>query len=292
MLSLTTALLILLVTTAIVALLWWLLITTEGIYLGRGAVIWLYDLYARRYDDIKVYDPVTEDQYLARPILDSISHIRAPLVLDVATGTGRLPLALLQQPDFQGRVFALDLSRRMVGVAAEKLAPYRDRVTLLHDSAETLLFPDDTFDLVTCLEALEFMDHPRAVLDELVRVLRPGGLLVITNRQGTAARLMPGHTWGHDRLARILRDEHEMPIAEVQRWQVDYRLVWGMKAGMSQVTGPIPFAEVWRCPSCGAVDAVPVEAGWRCMTCETLIPQGADGVIEAWSAKQKSPNQR
>ncbi len=35
---------------------WWLLITTEGVYLGRRVVIWLYDVYARRYDRIKQYD--------------------------------------------------------------------------------------------------------------------------------------------------------------------------------------------------------------------------------------------
>lgn len=268
------------------AVLWWLLVTTEGVYLGRGAVIGLYDLYARRYDAIKDYDPVTEHEYLARPILNAIPHIRAPLVLDVATGTGRLPLALLEQPGFQGRIIALDLSRRMLRVAAKKLAPYGDRVTLLHQTAERLPFPGDTFDLVTCLEALEFMPDPRAVLDELVRVLRPGGLLVITNRQGTAARLMPGHTWGHDELERLLREDYAMPIAEVLRWQVDYRLVWGVKPGMSLITGPRPLGEVWQCPACGTVDCVPVTAGWRCLTCETLIPQGADGVIEAWGVRK------
>ncbi len=267
------------------ALLWWLLVTTEGVYLGRGVVIGLYDLYARRYDAIKEYDPVTEHQYLARPILNAIPHIRAPLVLDVATGTGRLPLALLEQPDFQGRIIALDLSRRMLRVAAHKLAPYGDRVTLLHHSADRLPFPGDTFDLVTCLEALEFLPDPRAALDELVRVLRPGGLLVITNRQGTPARLMPGKTWSHAALGRILRGELGLEAVDVQPWQVDYRLVWALKPGSSPVTGPVPPGEVWQCPRCGAVDLVPVAGGWRCLTCEMRVPVGPDGVIEAHGAR-------
>ena len=81
---------------AIVALGWWLLIASEGVYLGRRVVIWLYDVYAGRYDDIKQYRRDIEHQFLAQPILDEFAPRTDPLVLDVATGTGRLPLALRQ----------------------------------------------------------------------------------------------------------------------------------------------------------------------------------------------------
>lgn len=285
---LTTVLILLIAALAGFALLWWLLVSTEGIYLGRGVVVWLYDLYARRYDAIKQYDPFTEDAYLARPVLAALPAGAAPLVLDVATGTGRLPLALLEQPGFQGRIIALDLSRRMLRVAAEKLAPFSPRVTLLHDSAERLPFPADTFDLVTCLEALEFTPDPRAALDELVRVLRPGGLLVITNRQGRIARTMPGHTWSHDALEQILSGELGLLEVDIQVWTVDYRLVYALKPGTSPLTGPVPLEETWLCPACGAQTMAAVPEGWRCLTCETLIPVGPDGVIEAWSARRRA----
>lgn len=261
--------------------LYWLLVITEGVYLGRRAVIWLYDFYAGRYDDIKQYDPTTETYFLAVPLLQRLAAVRAPLVLDVATGTGRLPLALLEQPVFQGRIVALDLSRKMLAIAAEKLALHGDRVALLHQRAESLPFPDDTFDAVCCLEALEFMMDPPAVLRELARVLRPGGLLVITNRQGRDARLMPGHTFAHERLERMLREEIGMAAVEVEPWQVDYRIVWAVKAGVSPATGPRPLEEIWRCPRCGAVEMVRVQRGWRCLACEARVPVGDDGVIEA-----------
>ncbi len=267
-------------------LIYWLVFLTEGIYLGRRAVIWLYDLYAGRYDGIKQYDPITESYFLAIPLLQRLVAVRAPLVLDVATGTGRLPLALLAQPVFQGRIVALDLSRKMLAVAAAKLAPHRSRVALLRRRAEALPFPDDTFDAVTCLEALEFMMDPPAVLRELARVLRPGGLLVLTNRQGRDARLMPGRTFAHDHLDRLLRDEMGMAAVEIQPWQVDYRIVWAVKAGRSPVAGPLSLGEIWQCPRCGAIDLVPVECAWRCLTCETRVPVGEDGVIEADSSEQ------
>lgn len=267
---------------------YWLVFLTEGVYLGRRAVIWLYDLYAGRYDDIKQYDPVTESYFLAIPLLQRLVAVRAPLILDVATGTARLPLALLDQPVFQGRIVALDLSRKMLAVAAAKLAPHRSRIALLHQRAETLPFPDNTFDAVTCLEALEFMMDPPVVLRELVRVLRPGGLLVLTNRQGRDAHLMPGRTFAHAHLDRLLRDEMGMAAVEIQPWQVDYRIVWAVKAGRSPVAGPLSLGEIWRCPGCGAVELIQVERGWRCLMCEARVPVGEDGVIEAESGETRN----
>lgn len=264
----------------VAALLWYLVVKTEGIYLGRRAVIWLYDVYAGRYDDIKQYDPITEDYFLARPIMQRLTHVRAPLVLDVATGTGRLPLALLEQPDFQGRIVALDLSRKMLAGAAPKLAPYGNRASLLHLPAERLPFPNGTFDLVTCLEALEFMMDPRAVLRELARVLRPGALLVLTNRQGLDAKLMPGRTFTHDTLKDLLKDLG-LTRVEIDLWQVDYRIAWAEKPGTLLPAGPLALEEIWCCPSCGAIEMIPVGGGWRCLSCEARVPVGDDGVIEA-----------
>jgi ubiquinone/menaquinone biosynthesis C-methylase UbiE len=265
---------------ALVVLFWWLINATEGVYLGRRVVIVLYDLYAQRYDRIKQFTDANESLYLARPVLDVIRHVRAPLVLDVATGTGRLPLVLLEQPVFQGRIVGIDLSRKMLAVAAGKLKDYPNRVSLLHNPAEYLPFPDDTFDLVTCLEALEFMMHPHVVLHEMVRVLRPGGLLVITNRQGRHAWLMPGKVQSHAQLVRFLSDDLGLIRVELQRWQVEYRLVLATKPGLSAQTGPRLLAEIWRCPTCGQVDMIEVAHGWRCGACDTVVPVGEDGVIE------------
>lgn len=272
---------------AVVLLLWWLLVKTEGVYLGRGAVIGLYNVYARRYDRIKRFVPKHESLYLARPILKRVPGTRAPLVLDVATGTGRVPLALLDQPEFQGRVIGLDLSRRMLTVAAEKLAAHRTRSLLMHHAAETLPFPDDTFDLVTSLEALEFLMDQRTVLREMVRVLRPGGLLVVTNRQGRDARLMPGHIIPHERFERLLRDEIGLRHVYIQPWQVDYRLVWGIKRGESLPTGPRPLEEIWRCPCCGALRMGAHGEGWRCDACGAAVPQ-VGGVIEVERCRCRS----
>jgi hypothetical protein len=75
---------------AVAGLLWYLLIETEGVYLGRRVVIWLYDVFATRYDGIKEYEPVWEMLLLTQPIMAINGNDDDPLILDIATGTGRL----------------------------------------------------------------------------------------------------------------------------------------------------------------------------------------------------------
>ena len=269
--------LVALVAVGVIAAGWWLLIATEGVYLGRRVVIWLYDLYAERYDRIKNYQSIYEHALLAQPIMEHIAPHKAPLVLDVATGTGRMPLALLRHAHFQGRVIGVDLSRRMLTQAADKLAGEGERVALLWCPAEKLPFADDTFDVVTSLESLEFMTNPAAALREMVRVLRPDGLLLISNRINT--RLMPGKTWSSEQLAAVLA-EAGIEDAEVEPWQEDYHRVWAIKGGQSLPTGARPLDEILRCPCCINHLLTRQPDGWLCEACGGRVTTGADGVIE------------
>lgn len=269
------ALVLVLVVGGAAALGWWLFVETEGVYLGRRVVVWLYDLYARRYDSIKGYNQIYEHALLAQPIMERIAPLRAPLVLDVATGTGRLPLALLSHTHFQGRIVAVDLSRAMLARAADKLAEDAHRAALVWCPAETLPFADNLFDLVTCLESLEFMANPAAVLRELVRVLRPGGLLLFSQRVNTP--WMPGKTWTREQLIGLL--SADMAEAEVEPWQADYHRVWAVKDGSALPSGPRPLGEILRCPCCSALMAEGPGC-WICSGCGGAALVGADGVIE------------
>ena len=209
-------------------LLWWLLIETEGVYLGRRVVIALYDLVAHRYDSIKQFDETADQVLVAQPILSAIELLTDPLVLDVGTGTGRVPLLLARNAHFDGHVVGLDASRRMLDVARQKVTAdgFESFITLLRHEASQLPFPDDHFDVVTCLEALEFMPQPAAVLAEMTRVLRPDGLLLTTIRIDT--RLMPDRTWSESKMRTTL-EALGMRDIEFAIWQEDYTQVWARK---------------------------------------------------------------
>jgi ubiquinone/menaquinone biosynthesis C-methylase UbiE/uncharacterized protein YbaR (Trm112 family) len=259
--------------------LYWALVITEGSYFGARFVVWLYNLSAGQYDRIKGFNNDEEDWYVGLPLLRTIQSVRRPLVLDVATGTARLPLALLRRFQFDGQIIALDLSRRMLHVAREKLAPHGDRVTLMRQDAMQLPFPDEIFDVVTCLEALEFLPSPARALREMVRVLRPGGVLMTTNRVGWEAKLLPGKALSRKRLGAIL---HGLPLqaVEVRRWQVFYDQVWARKEGYPSAdgNGDLALSEILLCPSCSGAFLRGSAALWQCPDCRQAYPV-EDGIF-------------
>lgn len=203
------------------ALLYWLLIITEGVYLGRRIVVWLYDRAAPGYDHIKSYDVEAEAFFVITPLLHRLRHLPSPRILDVATGTGRLPSFLLETPTFNGHVVGLDASRRMLAQAEAKLRPFTYRAALVWGTAVALPFADHSFDALTCLEALEFFPSQSDALREMARVLRPGGLLMVTRRRGWEARTFPGRYYTVDEFATLLTDFGFVQV-ETLPWQVDY----------------------------------------------------------------------
>lgn len=215
---------------------YYLLVLTEGVFLGRRLVVWLYDRVAKRYDALKQFDPDYEEAFLARPLLFRLADMTEPHLLDVATGTGRVPALLLGHEAFRGRITALDASSEMLAQAAQKLAPYRGRVTLQHSPATPLPFADDTFDAVTCLEALEFMPSDAAALAEMVRVLKPGGLLLTTRRSDWEGKLFLHRYRSRDSMTDLLRALGLYQI-EINPWQVGYEQVWGVKVGRMNYEG-------------------------------------------------------
>jgi len=101
-----------------------------------------------------------------------VSRLRANggHVLDVATGTGLVAAELLRRGF---RVTGLDQSGEMLAVARRRLG---SEVQLVHASAESMPFPDASFDHVTVTYLLRYVD-PGATLAELARVVRPGGVV-------------------------------------------------------------------------------------------------------------------
>lgn len=212
----------------VVIFLYWLLVTTEGAFLGRRVVVWLYDITAHKYDEIKGYTPDGERLLVTIPVLNALRGIEDPLLLDVATGTGRVPYDLLVSGQFQGKIIALDDSRKMLQIAQKKLSAFEGQVQLLRQPAVPLPFPDNSFDAVTCLEALEFFPSDEAALREMVRVLKPGRYLLTTRRRGTEAKMFLSRYRSCDEMGRMLSD---MGLEEVgfHTWQINYDLVTGRK---------------------------------------------------------------
>ena len=95
-------------------------------------------------------------------------------ILDVGCGTGRFARALIDEGVLPEKITLLDPSTAMLALCQD--IPVRKRLGRL----ESMPFDAGRFDIITCAWALETADDPLLALQELARVLRPGGALFVT----------------------------------------------------------------------------------------------------------------
>jgi len=115
-------------------------------------------------------------------------------VLDIATGSGDLPVAIAQWARKAGRtasITGIDLNRQTVEVARRQTAGYPEIRVQVADGLN-LPFPDQSFDLVICSKTAHHLSDPDAVrlLREMIRVARRGFILMDLRRSWIAYLLI------------------------------------------------------------------------------------------------------
>ena len=114
--------------------------------------------------------------------LSHISVNKDDTILDVGCGGGKT-INTLAKMATQGKVYGIDYSEDCVKVASKinKKLIKSGRVEVLHASVESLPFPDDYFNLVTAVETYYFWPDLIKNLEEIRRVLKPGGSAILIN---------------------------------------------------------------------------------------------------------------
>lgn len=205
----------------------WELWICEGAHLGKRFVVWMYDLAAGRYESIKRFDPDWELRFLGEPLAAVLSSLPDARMLDVGAGTGRTVRALQASARFQPSwtVVNLEPSRKMLQIGNRRVG---SNACWVRGWAVPMPFAEGSFDLVVALEMLEFTPDPMQSLSEMRRVLRRGGILLITNRVGWEAPLMFGKTVKRQAFSRQLA-KAGFQATDVLPWQMDYDLAWAHK---------------------------------------------------------------
>jgi demethylmenaquinone methyltransferase/2-methoxy-6-polyprenyl-1,4-benzoquinol methylase len=137
----------------------------------------LFDGLPPRYDALAEVLSFWQNRRWRRELVAHIAASRPRKVLDVATGTAGVAMALARATDAE--VIGIDLSPAMLQRGRERVAAagLERRIQLEAGRAESLRFAAGAFDAVSFTYLLRYVADPAATLAELARMLRPGGAM-------------------------------------------------------------------------------------------------------------------
>lgn len=142
----------------------------------------LFDSIADDYDKLNHILSLGIDKTWRRRALKCIVDSNTPQqILDIACGTGDFSIEIAKHSHPGTSVTGLDLSEGMLKVMDSKVDTMglSGRISTEVGNSEAMRFADDSFDRVTIAFGIRNFEHRETALKEILRVLKPGGKLVI-----------------------------------------------------------------------------------------------------------------
>ena len=140
----------------------------------------MFDNIAPTYDRLNHILSMNIDRLWRRRVVRIVRGFRPERILDVATGTGDLAIAVARRVR-DCRILAIDISERMLGIAQTKISErgLDERITLAFGDAEHIELSDGAVDVATVAFGVRNFENMDAGLRELHRVLKAGGHLAV-----------------------------------------------------------------------------------------------------------------
>ena len=140
----------------------------------------MFDKIAFRYDFLNRFLSGGIDVYWRKRAIRELYEVNPETVLDVATGTGDVAIMICKQLAVK-KVIGIDISEGMLQLGRKKIAKQmlNNRIELLRGDSETINFSQDSFDAITVAFGVRNFENLRQGLKEMLRVLKPGGKLVV-----------------------------------------------------------------------------------------------------------------
>lgn len=139
----------------------------------------MFDNISGQYDSLNHILSMGIDKGWRKKAVREATAQQPQWILDVATGTGDQAIALVRAG--VPKVTGLDLSRGMLDVGIQKIAQmnWGDRIDMIQGDSENLPFEDAQFDAITVSFGVRNFENLDRGLQEMARVLKPGGKMVI-----------------------------------------------------------------------------------------------------------------
>ncbi len=156
----------------------------------KARVAAMFDAIAARYDLVNRVLSFGIDRGWRKKAIRQLGPQKGGRILDLATGTGDVAMAVLQLDPAQ--VVGVDIAPQMLERARMKAAlhPLAARLIFCHGSAEDLPFGEQEFDAAIVAFGVRNFEHLDLGLTEIFRVLRPGSPLVVLEFSQPRARLV------------------------------------------------------------------------------------------------------
>jgi len=154
----------------------------------------------KRYDALAELLSMGQNRRWRRAMIDHVILADPKKLLDVACGTAGVSLQLCDRTT--ARIIGVDLTEEMLrqGQRNVDVAHSGDRIQLLVADAQQLPFADGEFDALTFTYLLRYVDDPQSVLNELARVVKPGGIAASLEFFLPPSRFWRIWWWGYTRL--------------------------------------------------------------------------------------------
>jgi demethylmenaquinone methyltransferase / 2-methoxy-6-polyprenyl-1,4-benzoquinol methylase len=148
--------------------------------LSKKAVVReMFDDISPKYDFLNHFLSLGIDHGWRRKLTRILGQRKPGSVLDVATGTGDLAIAIASLNP--RKITGIDISEKMLEVGRRKLTEkgLDNMITFQAGDAENIPFPDDSFDAITVAFGVRNYENLGLGLHEMTRVLRSGGIMLI-----------------------------------------------------------------------------------------------------------------
>ena len=139
----------------------------------------MFDNISGKYDLLNRILSMGIDVSWRKKVVKSVKKQNPKTILDIATGTGDLAIAMAKATD--AKITGFDLSAGMLEVGKRKIVEenLQDRIEMIQGDAEKMPFADDSFDVITVAFGVRNFENLKKGLDDIYRVLKPGGKLII-----------------------------------------------------------------------------------------------------------------
>ena len=141
----------------------------------------MFDNIAPTYDRLNHIMSLNIDKIWRRRVMRIVRRHKARKIMDVATGTGDLAIAMAKRVD-RTQILGVDLSEEMLAVARKKIQKQglEERIMLEKGDAENLaMVSSESLDAATVAFGVRNFENIERGLSEIYRTLRVGGLLVV-----------------------------------------------------------------------------------------------------------------